>query len=87
MPKPAAINQNTGCVVAVSHAGRPLGLATLRENTPLTSAMRRMRSRGVRRLPVVDGDGVLVGIFDWHGALQIIATELHQAARVAGTQV
>jgi CBS domain-containing protein len=107
---------NSGCVIAVSEAGRPLGVltdrdiavrvlrkgldpdattvssvmddetSTLRESATLTNAMRRMRSSGVRRLPVVDRDGVLIGVFDWNDAVQIIAAELQQAGRVAGAQ-
>jgi CBS domain-containing protein len=108
--------QKAGCVIAVSSAGRPLGLltdrdivirvlrrglnpdettvaevmddelTTLRESTPLTNAMRRMRGSGVRRLPVVDAEGLLIGVFDWNEAIGIISTELNQAARVAGAQ-
>jgi CBS domain-containing protein len=35
---------------------------TVRENAPLTVADRLMREHGVSGLPVVDGDGVLVGV-------------------------
>jgi len=108
--------QKAGCVIAVSEAGRPLGvltdrdiairvlrkgldpdtttvssvmddeIMTLRESAPLANAMRRMRADGVRRLPVVDRDGVLIGFFDWNDAVQIIAAQLQQAGRVAGAQ-
>jgi CBS domain-containing protein len=61
-------------------------LATVREATPLVTAMRRMRSHGVRRLPVVDAMGRLSGIFDWNDAIRIIDAELHQAAHVANAQ-
>lgn len=61
-------------------------LVTLRPSATLTSAMRRMRSYGVRRLPVVDSDGALVGLFDWNDAVRVLSSELHHAARVAGAQ-
>jgi CBS domain-containing protein len=56
------------------------------ESTALTSAMRRMRAEGVRRIPVVDSAGGLVGLFDWSDALGIISGQLLQAARVARAQ-
>jgi CBS domain-containing protein len=61
-------------------------LVTLTESATLTSAMRRMRAYGIRRLPVVDSRGVLVGIFDWNDAVRVLSGELDHAARVAGAQ-
>jgi len=61
-------------------------LKTVTESTPLTKAMRRMRTEGVRRLPVVDADGKLVGIFDWIDAVGIVSSEIQHAARIAGAQ-
>lgn len=61
-------------------------VTTVRENTPLTTAMRRMRADAVRRAPVVDGEGRLVGIFQWSAAIGIVAGELQQAAQVAAAQ-
>lgn len=55
----------------------------VRETTPLTTALRRMRSDAVRRLPVVGEEGKLVGLFHWNHAIAIVADELEQAARVA----
>ncbi len=54
------------------------------ESASITNAMRRMRAHGVRRLPVVDAAGALVGVFDWNDAVGIISGELRQVARVAG---
>jgi len=59
---------------------------TVRESTGLTTAMRRMRADAVRRLPVVDSEGRLVGLFHWSHALGIVSTELRQAAQVAAAQ-
>jgi CBS domain-containing protein len=61
-------------------------LVTINPRAALTSAMRKMRSYGVRRLPVVDSDGALLGIFDWNDAVRVLSSELHHAARVAGAQ-
>jgi len=58
----------------------------VRERTALTTAMRRMRADAVRRLPVVDGQGKLVGLFHWSHALGIVSDELRQAAQVATAQ-
>jgi CBS domain-containing protein len=63
-----------------------LDLVTVTENTALTSAIRRMRAYGVRRLPVLDSSGTLVGIFDWNDAVRVLSGELDHAARVAGAQ-
>lgn len=59
---------------------------TVRERTAVTTAVRRMRSDAVRRLPVVDGEGRLVGLFHWSHALGLVADELRGAARVAAAQ-
>jgi CBS domain-containing protein len=59
---------------------------SVRERTPLTTAMRRMRADAVRRLPVVDGQGKLVGLFHWNHALGIVADEVREAAQVAAAQ-
>ena len=61
-------------------------VSTVRQRTPLTTAMRRMRSDAIRRLPVVDSDGKVVGLFHWSHAIGIVADELQQAAQVAAAQ-
>lgn len=61
-------------------------LATVHENTSLTTALRRMRADRVRRLPVVDREGRLVGLFHWSRGLAIAAGELQQAAGLAQAQ-
>ena len=43
---------------------------TTRPGTPLTAAVRLMTERGVKRLPVVDEDGVVVGILSRADALK-----------------
>lgn len=61
-------------------------VSTVRQRTPLTTAMRRMRADAVRRLPVVDGDGKVVGLFHWSHAIGIVSDELRHAAQVAAAQ-
>ncbi len=59
---------------------------TLWEDASLLTAFRRMRAEGLRRLPVVEGSGRLVGVLEWDDALQVVATELERAARTARAQ-
>ncbi len=61
-------------------------ITTLWESTPLLTAFRRMRADGLRRIPVVDDAGKTIGVMEWDDALQVIATELDQAAQVARSQ-
>ena len=57
-------------------------VATCGENTELTEVIRVMRSRGVRRLPVLDARGNLAGIVaidDIYGMLSLQMQDLSQA--------
>jgi CBS domain-containing protein len=56
--------------------------ATAREGEPLEGALRKMEERGVRRLPVVDGDGALVGILTLDDALQVLAGQQAGLAKI-----
>ena len=51
-------------------------VATVKENTGIFEAIQYMRSKGVRRLPVVDGSGGLVGILALDDLLELLAEEL-----------
>lgn len=57
-------------------------LATLRESEGLYEALRYMRDKGVRRMPVVDGDGALVGILTLDDLLTLLAEELTNVAKL-----
>ncbi|GIH67705.1 MULTISPECIES: CBS domain-containing protein [Microbispora] len=46
---------------------------TTRPYTSVVSAARQMSQHGVKRLPVVDDDGVLVGIISRHDLLKVLA--------------
>ena len=56
--------------------------ATAREAEPLEAALKKMEQRGVRRLPVVDGDGALVGILTLDDALQMLAEQQAGLAKI-----
>jgi CBS domain-containing protein len=50
-------------------------VATLGEATPIEDALERMRVLRVRRLPVVDAQGALVGILALDDVLELLAEE------------
>lgn len=50
-------------------------LVTAREHEPVEAALKKMEEHGIRRLPVVDGDGALVGILTLDDALQVLTEE------------
>ncbi|BBI99000.1 hypothetical protein FGKAn22_06930 [Ferrigenium kumadai] len=51
-------------------------LVTVRENTGVFEAIQYMRSKGVRRLPVVDAHNGLVGILALDDLLELLSEEL-----------
>ena len=53
-------------------------LLTAPEDTPLADALKLMQERGVRRLPVVDRAGTLVGIITADDVIRFLAEELDQ---------
>ena len=61
-------------------------LLTLRESSELTDAIELMRRRGVRRAPVVDPAGVLLGIVTLDDLLPAVAGQLDALARLLGRQ-
>lgn len=69
-------------VGAVMH-GDP---TVVHDASPLVIALRRMRADGVRRIPVVNDEGKLVGIFTSDDALQLIASELSDVAAAVRSQ-
>jgi CBS domain-containing protein len=56
--------------------------ATARETEPLEEALKKMQEHGVRRLPVVSGDGTLVGILTLDDALQVLAEQQAGLAKI-----
>jgi CBS domain-containing protein len=49
-------------------------------------AVRRLRTEGVRRIPVVDADGRLVGLFTADDAIQLVSSELAAVAEAVRAQ-
>ena len=57
-------------------------LATVRGNTGVFEAIQYMRDEGVRRLPVVNGNGMLLGILTLDDLLELLAEELLGLSRL-----
>ncbi|OGI47994.1 MAG: histidine kinase [Candidatus Muproteobacteria bacterium RBG_16_65_34] len=57
-------------------------LVTAREEDDILDTMKRMRAKGVRRVPVVDGDGALVGILSVDDLLELLAEEITDLAKI-----
>jgi CBS domain-containing protein len=57
-------------------------VATVRESEGLFEALRFMRDKGVRRMPVVDRDGGLVGILTLDDLLTLLAEEMTELAKL-----
>jgi CBS domain-containing protein len=47
-------------------------LVTAREHDSIEAALKKMEEHGVRRLPIVDADGMLVGILTLDDILQYL---------------
>lgn len=59
---------------------------TLPANAGVTEAIDALRERGVRRAPVVDGAGNLLGVITLDDLLPAVARELEELATLVGTQ-
>lgn len=59
---------------------------TVDENEGVVATIRLMRSHGIRRVPVVGGDGGLIGIVSVDDLLDLLAGELAELAKVAPRQ-
>ena len=57
-------------------------VATVRESEGLFEALRYMRDKGVRRMPVVDSNGGLVGILTLDDLLSLLAEEMTELAKL-----
>jgi CBS domain-containing protein len=58
------------------------GLATIKGNADVFDALQYMRAKGVRRLPVVNDDGKLVGIVTLDDILALLSEELDALAKL-----
>jgi CBS domain-containing protein len=61
-------------------------LLTLSCDATLTVAIQELSTRGVRRAPVVDDTGVLIGMITLDDLLPVLAQELHELADIASLQ-
>jgi CBS domain-containing protein len=62
------------------------GLVTVRESSGLLQAMELMRYKGVRRLPVLDYEGLLSGLIAIDDILEVLAEELTNASQIIGRE-
>lgn len=61
-------------------------LITAREQDGLWDTMQRMRAHGLRRMPVVDPAGHLVGIVTVDDLLELLAVELNELAHIVARE-
>ena len=61
-------------------------LFTVRETDSVSDALARMRSRGIRRVPVVTEAGTLAGLVTVDDLLGIVAEELESLVRAIGAE-
>lgn len=61
-------------------------LATVGQDDDLLDALAKMRERGVRRLVVVDGDGLLAGILSLQDVLAALAQQMEAVMGVLAAQ-
>lgn len=57
-------------------------LTTVQEDASLLEAVRTMRVSAVRRAPIVDEDGALMGIVSVDDLVELLAEELNELAKV-----
>lgn len=62
------------------------GLLTGRESEGVLETMEMMRCKGVRRLPIVDKNGQLVGIVTVDDLLEVLAEELNELAKIVARE-
>lgn len=61
-------------------------LLTCREDDDVYQTIEHMRLRGIRRVPVVNGKGVLAGIVSADDLLEFLAEEMGDLSRISGNQ-
>ncbi len=69
-------------LVSTLKVGEIMGdtLVMAREDEPLWDVLKKMRTAGVRRVPVVDRTGVLLGIITFDDLVEFVAEELNDLA-------
>lgn len=61
-------------------------LLTAREDDDNMATLQRMRNAGVRRMPVVDADGVLVGIITVDDYINVFAEQMEDLVRLVSRE-
>lgn len=61
-------------------------VATVREADGMFDALRLLRSRGIRRVPVTNADGGLVGILTIDDVLEVLADQLGEIVQAIGNE-
>jgi len=61
-------------------------LVTARESEGVLETMQIMRYKGVRRLPIVDKDGQLVGIVSFDDLLEVLAEQFGELAKIVARE-
>lgn len=62
-------------------------LITATEDESLPDVVKRMRAAGVRRLPIVDGEGTLVGILTVDDLLDLLSETLNDLTRLISREL
>jgi len=62
-------------------------LATAREGDEMLDSLTQMAQLGVRRLPVVDGDGTLIGILTLDDLLDLLSEQVGNLAKLVRTEL
>lgn len=77
-----------GLDASVLTAGDIMGLelATVGEDEGIFETMRYMRSRGIRRMPVVDNRGGLVGIVTLDDLLELLTEEMSELVKLIASE-
>lgn len=64
----------------------PLEFSTVKESVGVYEAIQYMRAKAVRRMPVVDDSGALVGIVTFDDLLVLLAEEFNALARLVARE-
>ena len=62
-------------------------VVTAREDESLADVVKRMRTHGIRRIPVVDEDGVLAGIIAFDDVVDLLASMMDDLAALTDRQM
>ncbi len=61
-------------------------IRTIRKDAGIFDAIQEMKSAGVRRMPIVDGGGRLVGLLTVDDLVRLLAREMADIARIIGKE-